>query len=135
MSNRGVIAARSPKKLARRNGGRRSAAAPPPDAPPLDAPQLYVNREISLLDFQRRVLEEAQDEAVPLLERVALLLRFGLLGRSVRQFCGDQLFPRIDGIENRLVEKALQQPHQDEEVERLRTDGEPVDEHGYFPAV
>ena len=29
----------------------------------------------------------------------------------------------------RLVQKALQQPHQDQEVERLRADGEPVDEH------
>ncbi|PYV84218.1 MAG: hypothetical protein DMG05_24945 [Acidobacteria bacterium] len=33
----------------------------------------YVNRELSLLDFQHRVLEEAQDERNPLLERAKFL--------------------------------------------------------------
>ena len=31
----------------------------------LDDPSLYVNRELSLIDFQRRVLEEAQDQPEP----------------------------------------------------------------------
>jgi hypothetical protein len=54
--------------------------------------------------------------------------------RRPRVPCGDTLLPRIDGVEDGLVEKALQQPHQDEKVDHLRTDGEPVDEHGsYFP--
>ncbi len=43
----------------------------------LDAPQLYVNRELALLEFQRRVLEEADDPSVPLLERVRFLSIFG----------------------------------------------------------
>lgn len=40
---------------------------------PLDDPSLYLNRELSLLEFQRRVLEEAQDERNGLLERVKFL--------------------------------------------------------------
>ena len=45
---------------------------PPPDTP-LDDPQLYLNRELSWLEFNRRVLEEAQDPGVPLLERLKFL--------------------------------------------------------------
>jgi polyphosphate kinase len=43
----------------------------------LDRTQLYVNRELSLLEFQRRVLEETDDPSVPLLERVRFLSIFG----------------------------------------------------------
>jgi len=49
----------------------------------LDAPQLYVNRELSLLEFQRRVLEEAKDATVPLLERVRFL---SILGSNMDEF-------------------------------------------------
>lgn len=41
--------------------------------PDLDSAELYVNRELSWLDFNERVLELAEDEDVPLLERVKFL--------------------------------------------------------------
>lgn len=39
----------------------------------LDTPELFINRELSLLEFNSRVLEEAQDDRNPLLERVKFL--------------------------------------------------------------
>src|ERR687897_531768 len=45
----------------------------PPEAPALDSPELYANRELSWMQFNERVLELAEDEATPLLERVKFL--------------------------------------------------------------
>jgi polyphosphate kinase len=39
----------------------------------LHTPQLYINRELSFLEFNQRVLEQAKDGRIPLLERVKFL--------------------------------------------------------------
>ena len=63
----------------------------------------------------RRLAQECGALLVELLilvlELVALLLRFGPFRVGVREFGGDPLLPRVDGVEDGLVKKALQQPH------------------------
>ncbi len=73
--------------------------------PPLD-PDLYINRELSWLEFNRRVLEEAAEETTPLLERVKfaaifadnldgwLMIRLAGLKRKLAAGIGD---PGPDG--------------------------------------
>ena len=61
----------------------------------LNDPSLYVNREISLLEFQRRLLEEAKDERNPLLERVKFL---AILGSNLDEF----FMVRISGVRKQV---------------------------------
>jgi polyphosphate kinase len=49
----------------------------PAPAPPLDDPSLYYSRELSWLEFNDRVLEEAIDDRNPLLERLKFVAIYG----------------------------------------------------------
>ncbi|HEY4084900.1 MAG TPA: polyphosphate kinase 1 [Bryobacteraceae bacterium] len=66
-------AATNPKQSAAEPRVVEMPASQEPGERPLDDPSLYLNRELSLLEFQRRVLEEAKDERNFLLERVKFL--------------------------------------------------------------
>lgn len=63
--------AEAPRQLEVPKEPRKAREAAPPD--PLDAPDLYLNRELTWLAFNSRVLHEAEDPRTPLLERVKFL--------------------------------------------------------------
>ena len=78
----------------------------PKKAPALNDPQLYSSRELSQLDFNFRVLAQAQDASVPALERLRFLCIsctnldefFEIRGGSVRHAIEFGLPPSADGL-------------------------------------
>ena len=68
------------------------AHAAPPDR---RSPKLYLNRELTWLDFNYRVLQEAKDERTPLLERVKFL---AIVSSNLDEF----IMKRIGGLKQQV---------------------------------
>ncbi len=85
---------------------------------PQDA-ELYVNRELALLSFFWRVLEEAQDETNPLLERLKFL---AIVGSILAEF----FMTRVSGLKQQIaagfVERAMDGLLPAEQLEVVRAD-------------
>ncbi len=70
-------------------------AADTPEATDLTDPRWYLNRELTWLEFNRRVLREAQDDRNPLLERVKFL---AILSSNLDEF----FMKRIGGLKQQV---------------------------------
>ncbi|MCZ6579278.1 MAG: polyphosphate kinase 1 [Gammaproteobacteria bacterium] len=61
----------------------------------LESPELYLNRELTWLEFNRRVLHEAQDQNTPLLERFKFV---GIVSSNLDEF----FMKRIGGLKQQV---------------------------------
>ena len=90
-----------------------------PDHIDLDDPQLYINRELGMLEFQRRVLDEAMDTTNPLLERVKFL---AILGSNLEEFfmvrVGGLIMQRDEGVPDQSID-GLTAPEQLVEIRKV----------------
>ena len=68
----------------------------------LDSPKFYLNRESSWLAFNRRVLEEAQDESNPLLERLKFL---AITSRNLDEFFEVRVGALLQRVEDGYSER------------------------------
>jgi polyphosphate kinase len=93
--------------------------APAPAPASLESPGLYINRELSLLAFQRRVLEEAADPTTPLLERVKFL---SILGSNIDEFFMVRVAGLWQQIESNKLEVSIDGKGPSEQLELIRQD-------------
>src|ERR1700749_5133458 len=87
------------------------------DLPELNDPALYLNRELSHLEFQRRVLEEARDRRNPLLERVKFL---SILGSNIDEFFMVRVAGVMQQIENDVHETGMDGRGPSETLDAIR---------------
>jgi len=88
---------------AQAGSGPEVSAKTPEGAPDLNHRRLYLNRELSWLDFNRRVLEEAEDPSNPLLERVKFL---SIFSSNLDEF----FMIRVSGLRHQLEVGTLRRP-------------------------
>ncbi len=118
----------TPKSTAPRSVSNRRAASevvviPPSRIRPVlpratRAKTAYFNRELSWLAFDRRVLEQAQDERHPLLERVRFL---AIVSSNLDEFFEIRVAGLIQQVENGLVEPSVDGLEPKEQLRRIHS--------------
>ena len=85
----------------------------------LDHPALYINRELSLLAFQKRVLDEAVDPSNPLLERVRFI---SIVGSNLDEFFMVRVAGLIRQMDAGTAEVGADGMTAREQLDAIRTD-------------
>ncbi len=96
--------------------------------PSLDEPSLYLNPELSLLQFQRRVLEEARDPRNPLLERVKFL---SILSSNLDEFFMVRVAGLLQQIESGVQDLSVDGRPPVAQVEAIRGECTSLVEQAY----
>jgi polyphosphate kinase len=99
-----------------------------PDSPDLHDPSLYLSRELSHLQFQRRVLEEARDPRNPLLERAKFL---SIFGSNIDEFFMVRVAGLLQQIENRVQEPGIDGRSAAETLDLIRAEVEQLMSEAY----
>ena len=112
----------------RSSRSKKAAPAPVPIAenPPLPAPEAaqrpakvaYFNRELSWLAFNRRVLEQAQSERNPLLERVKFL---AIVGSNLDEFFEIRVAGLIQQVDSGVTEPSIDGLGPREQLRRIHS--------------
>ena len=97
---------KKPAQAGTRSARRAPTTRKPPVKPPtrakrpqsldLDDPALYLNRELTWLEFNRRVLDMAADDDTPLLERVKFL---AIVSTNLDEF----FMKRVGGLKQQIA--------------------------------
>ena len=87
--------------------------------PNADQPSLFLNPELSLLQFQRRILEEARDARNPLLERVKFL---AILSSNLDEFFMVRVAGLLQQIESGVRELSIDGRPPGAQLEAIRTE-------------